>query len=119
MLLFEHGVSAEDFFVYHFYEKKRRERAEFVTLAQSQKIIKLLNRNCKRELVENKSIFGKKFCDLLERNQISSTGLSYDDFKNFYFQEKRIIVKPSFGCNGDGIFIVEENADENRLKWLS
>lgn len=116
MFLFEDGVSAEDFFVYHFYEKPISERRKFVTLYRSGRINKILNSQCKRELVEDKSLFGAYFSEFLLRNQISSCGLTYENFKDFYEQEKRVFAKPSLGCNGDGAFIIEEGISETELR---
>ncbi len=116
MFIFENGVSAEDFFVYNLYKKNKKERAEFVSLGRSRYIIKLLNKKCRRELVEDKAIFGEVFSKYLMRNSISSVALSYDEFKKFYAAEGRIIVKPAFGYNGNGIFIIEKDASELSLK---
>lgn len=116
MLIFEKGVSADDFFVYHLYEKSKKERSEFVSLGKSRYIINLLNGKCKRELVEDKAMFVEKFSNYLLRNSISSNSLSYEKFKEFYMNEGRIIVKPSFGCNGKGIFIIEKGECEASLK---
>lgn len=116
MLIFENGVSAEDFFVYHLYKKTRNERKEFVSLGRSRYIIKLLNKDCKRELVEDKAVFGEVFSKYLLRNSISSISLTFEAFKKFYMNEKRIIVKPAFGFNGNGIFIIEEGENDLSLK---
>lgn len=116
MLLFEHGVSVEDFFCYHLYEKPRREREKFVSLGRSRAIIRRMNRHCRRELVEDKALFGKAFAKYLKRRSISSVGLRFEDFAAFYRAEGRIIVKPAFGCNGNGIYIIERGEGSAALR---
>lgn len=116
MFLLEDGFSVEDFFVYHLYEKPRNERRKFVSLYRSGKINKFLNQRCKRELVEDKSIFGDYFKDFMFRNQISSDGLSYDSFVAFVKKEQSVFIKPCCGCNGNGAFIIRATAGTQEIK---
>ena len=116
MFLFEDGVSVEDFFCYHFYERPRKERKKFVTLYRSGKINKLLNADCKREIVEDKAKFGQYYSDFMLRSQRTSIDLKYEEFVAFYNEQGRLFAKPSFGCNGDGAFIIGEGLTESELK---
>ena len=114
------GFSTENYFAYHLYEKTWKESNEFVSLRRGERIIKEFNKCSNREVVENKAIFGDVFKDYTKRNIISTANNSYEDFKLLCKKNKRLIIKPSWGCNGNKIFIIDATSEQEiKNTWQS
>ncbi len=109
-----YGASVEDFFVYKFYEKKHYCKSNYVTLRNSIWMIHVLNKNGRRELVEDKTIFIKEFKDYISREALDSTKMNYQNLEEFIEKYGKAIAKPAGGFNGNGIFIIDkENVQQS------
>lgn len=111
------GTTAQDYFIYRFYEKKWCIRKRFVTEIKAVYIIKKYNNGGSRgrEIVEDKSKFNKVFKEYIHRNSISSDKILEEEFIDFVKTHGEAIIKPIDGCNGDDIFIVKYQEGEKRL----
>lgn len=114
------GATAQDYFIYRFYEKKWYLRKQFVTEIKSINIIKKYNNNAQdgRWIVEDKSKFDKVFKAYINRDAISSAETTEEEFVSFVKQHEKVIVKPVDGCNGDNIFIIRYQEGEKRLRTV-
>lgn len=112
------GASAEDYFIYRFYELSWYSRKQFVTEAKSMLLIRKFNHNSKqgRQIVEDKSVFDIVFKDYIRRSAISSEKVTLDQFVDFVKKNEKVIIKPVDGFNGNGIFILRYSEGDERIK---
>lgn len=112
------GASAEDYFIYRFYEKNWRTRKQFVTAWKSLFLIRHFNHAApeERRMVEDKTIFAVEFRDYVRREILSSDGLEWDTFREFLRRLGRVIIKPAEGFNGNGVYILRDTDDATLIQ---
>ena len=103
------GLDAEDFFRYKFYMLDHKRRKTFITEGFHKKMVKHFNPINKKtkeihNILNDKSLFNAFFSCYLNREWISSRE-SDESIIKFVLQHKKVIVKPSFGGGGKGIFV--------------
>ena len=114
------GASAEDYFIYKFYELSWYSRKQFVTEVKSMFLIRKFNHNGKqgRNIVEDKSKFDVVFKNYIKRNAVFSNNLTMEQFEDFVKRNNQVIIKPINGFNGNGIFILNYMEGLERIKQV-
>lgn len=115
--LMRRGCSANDYFIYKFWEKTSRERKQIITLLQGALIIRRLNGGGERKIVEDKRLFAERYGDMTKRLIMSSGELSsYEEFIAVLQKYGSLIVKPAFGFNGNDVHKVYASDSEADLR---
>lgn len=102
-----HGCSPDDYFRYEFYKKNDSERKKFITYGRSKRIIKKYNDSKYTDIFENKCKFNTKFKDFIYREWIDIGKCSFDEFNEFLFNHKEVIIKPVDEGSGRGVLKVK------------
>lgn len=110
--LLRFGASPFDYFRYRFYEKSNLERDKFITHRRSTKIINKYNDKEKLKIFYDKVTFNKYFKDFINREWLDLNTASQEEFENFLKKHKNVIMKPSNGGQGKGIFKLTFNENE-------
>lgn len=56
-----YGASPNNYLIFKFYNKNRKQRAGFVTHRMSERLIRKYNEESKRDIFENKIVFARTF----------------------------------------------------------
>lgn len=100
---FKYKASFEDYFVFRFYEKTRKERYKYVTTGKIYEFHNKMNSKQDREIFRKKNIFNKVFKQFIKRDYLYINGNNYHDFERWVSSKKQFIAKPNEGVIGKGI----------------
>lgn len=111
------GLSPADYFKYAFYNFRHCKRRTFITEGGLHEMAKRFNGQADTSVLADKSKFNTAFHDYIGRKWISSDGISFETFRHFCSSFTKVIVKPTGGGMGQGVFIAEVD-DENKIREL-
>ena len=103
----------DEFFLYHFQDKKYKERRAFLSTREKDTIISAHSHDTIFEHTKNKAKFyeiakahfHREACVISKKNPI-------EDFEAFVSRHNKFIVKPMEGCTGNGVHIIEMHDDD-------
>ena len=99
-----YGCSPDDYFRYQFYRKSSYERNKFITYRRSQRIINQYNDKSYIKCFGDKALFNTTFREYIAREWIDVKKCSPDEFRNFVITHDEVLMKPTKGGQGKGIF---------------
>ncbi len=92
----------QDYLNYRFYEKKHKERKEYVSTGDEYKVYKKLASIEYSDFFSNKLNFHKNFAKYAKREYFNPED-SYEDFEKFLEKHPTFIKKPIFGLGGGDV----------------
>lgn len=108
-----HGCSPDDFFRYEFYKKSNFERKKFITYRRSQRIMRQYNDKNAVHIFQDKIEFNKFFKDFIKRNYLDLSVATQEEFSQFVEKHSSVIMKPTRGGQGKGIFKIKSDEIAN------
>ena len=99
------GVTVEDYFQYHFYEKNWYGRGLYYTYGKRQKLTKKCNSLAGATLFTDKALFAKRFKDYTGRAILDMRTVSKEEFMEVASRNISLFVKPVDGSWGLGTSI--------------
>ncbi|PKL74890.1 MAG: hexapeptide transferase, partial [Candidatus Melainabacteria bacterium HGW-Melainabacteria-1] len=106
----QHGTSFADYYRYRFFEKTPVQRRSYITTSLRHELTRQLNDPNSAELLKDKACFKLHFADLLGREIWSWSELQQLDPA---LQPPRLVLKPRWGQQGEGILF-----PENFASWV-
>lgn len=109
-----------DYQEFEFYNLNKEQRETYLTRGKNNEIIKKFNDKSKFYIFDNKEEMYKIYNKFLKRQWMVLNENNYNDFLNFFKQNKVIIVKPIDGEGGKGIEKYEYiNDEESKIVYGS
>ena len=96
------GSGLQDYLNYKFYEKKYRERKDYVTIGYMNKMYKTLAKYEYADFISNKINFHKNYNKFVKRECLSY-GATYEDFIKFINEHEELVMKPLRGLGGGNV----------------
>ncbi|MDC0838921.1 sugar-transfer associated ATP-grasp domain-containing protein [Limnospira maxima] len=100
----QHGVSFENFYELHFYQKTKQERKQYITASLRHELTRQVNENDEVHILKNKAHFANKFHDLLGRKIYFYYDLESHERNS---PPPKLVVKNIYGQAGQGVFFLE------------
>lgn len=102
-----------DYQEFEFYNLNKEERKTYLTRGKNNEIIKKFNDKSNFHKFENKVEFNTIFNKFLKRNWMVINDNNFDDFEEFFKNNKSIIVKPIDDEGGHGVekFVYDDNTN--------
>lgn len=110
----KYGCALNHYTVGNFYKYSTFERSKSFTYKHWNNVVNNYNDKDSTEYLKNKIQFNTFFKDFIGRDWLYSKTMSKDDFKKFCRKNKRAIVKPMNGLEGEGVELIELPAFENQ-----
>lgn len=107
-----HGFSIVQYEDYDIYLVKRYVRKNIVTNRRALKLEELFNKKDEIKWLDNKSLFNKRFSAFVRRKWLLIKNTSKQDFIKHFTGHSRLIIKPTDGERGVGIYIVEPKTSD-------
>lgn len=106
-----------DYQEFEFYNLNKEERKTYLTRGKNNEIVKKFNDRTSFHKFENKAEFNSIFNKFLKRNWMVLDNNNYEDFENFFKNNKAIIVKPIDDEGGNGVekFVYSNNLNCKEL----
>lgn len=109
-----------DYQEFEFYNLNKEQRETYLTRGKNNEIIKKFNDKAKFYIFDNKEEMYKIYNKFLKRQWMVLNENNYNDFLDFFKQNKVIIVKPIDGEGGKGIEKYEYiNDEESKIVYSS
>lgn len=109
-----------DYQEFEFYKLNKEQRETYLTRGKNNEIIKKFNDKSKFYIFDNKEEMYKIYNKFLKRQWMVLNENNYNDFLDFFKQNKVIIVKPIDGEGGKGIEKYEYiNDEESKIVYSS
>lgn len=109
-----------DYQEFEFYNLNKEQRETYLTRGKNNEIIKKFNDKSKFYIFDNKEEMYKIYNKFLKRQWMVLNENNYNDFLDFFKQNKVIIVKPIDGEGGKGIEKYEYiNDEESKIVYSS
>lgn len=109
-----------DYQEFEFYNLNKEQRETYLTIGKNNEIIKKFNDKSKFYIFDNKEEMYKIYNKFLKRQWMVLNENNYNDFLDFFKQNKVIIVKPIDGEGGKGIEKYEYiNDEESKIVYSS
>lgn len=109
-----------DYQEFEFYNLNKEQRETYLTRGKNNEIIKKFNDKSKFYIFDNKEEMYKIYNKFLKRQWMVLNENNYNDFLDFFKQNKVIIVKPIDGKGGKGIEKYEYiNDEESKIVYSS
>lgn len=109
-----------DYQEFEFYNLNKEQRETYLTRGKNNEIIKKFNDKLKFYIFDNKEEMYKIYNKFLKRQWMVLNENNYNDFLDFFKQNKVIIVKPIDGEGGKGIEKYEYiNDEESKIVYSS
>lgn len=109
-----------DYQEFEFYNLNKEQRETYLTRGKNNEIIKKFNDKSKFYIFDNKEEMYKIYNKFLKRQWMVLNENNYNDFLDFFKQNKIIIVKPIDGEGGKGIEKYEYiNDEESKIVYSS
>lgn len=109
-----------DYQEFEFYNLNKEQRETYLTRGKNNEIIKKFNDKSKFYIFDNKEEMYKIYNKFLKRQWMVLNENNYNDFLDFFKQNKVIIVKPIDGESGKGIEKYEYiNDEESKIVYSS
>lgn len=102
-----HGFSIVQYHDYEIYKVRRCVRKNIVTNRRALKLEKIYNNTNDTKWIENKALFNEKFKTCVKRKWLLMKDASESDFISVLGGIKKVIIKPTGGERGEGIYIKE------------
>lgn len=104
------GASDEDYVRFEFYRKNSREKRRWLTsrLNNHYLVKRVLDKNA-IDIFDNKELFDKQFVSFLKHDILIIQEHTEEEIKEFIEKYKTVIVKPSNGALGGGIYKLNFN----------
>lgn len=99
-----YGSSPDDYFRYEFYKKSHLEQKKFITYRRSRQIIQRYNDPAYTETFQNKVKFYQFFSDMIHREYLDLREATQDQFESFLTRHGAVLIKPSSGSQGNGVY---------------
>ena len=113
-----YGSSIEDYVAMEFHRKSNRERNRFVTFRRNFiYFFKKLYDPAKVDLFDKKENFNPLFREYIKHDWLYSAENSIDEIMMFIGKHKAVMVKPTDGCEGIGVFKLDGD-DKNGVQNL-
>lgn len=114
-------LGVEEYWNYRFDQLRRRGRNEFIVGGKRDKIYNVCNQKKYRRLVFDKVEFNQIYSQFIKRCWINFTDCTFDEFLIFFneLKEKKMVLKPTLGSEGNGVEIVEIEEQNNLLGWFT
>ncbi len=100
---FKYRAGHLDYLEFEFYNLNKEQRASYVTRGVSLDYVTKLNDFESRSLINDKATFLGMFSDVGGRNWLDIEKSSFEDFKEFFKQNQKIIAKVKNSVGGKGI----------------
>ena len=113
-----HGASPTDYIIFEFWRKSNRERSTFITMRRFLNMLDKYNDKKKTNLFRSKNEFNRVFSQFLKRSWLDLSSCTFEEFKEFIFLHKKVLIKPNRGFEGRGIHTLDfskNDLDENAL----
>ena len=101
-----HGTYLLDYMQYSFWEKRKRDRRNYVVHGKLLEMMKICNDPAYRYLFDQKPEFDKKFKKFLHRDFLDLRTATEEDFRKFLSDKDSFFVKEPAGMFGKGVFKV-------------
>lgn len=109
-----------DYQEFEFYNLNKEQRKTYLTRGKNNEIVKKFNDKSKFYIFDNKEEMYKIYNKFLKRQWMVLNENNYNDFLDFFKQNKVIIVKPIDGEGGKGIEKYEYiNGEESKIVYSS
>lgn len=117
--LLRHGCIIRHYCLGNFYKRKEFERRRIMTYRRFLKAMNYFNDSKYIHILENKADFNRFYPDLVKRQWLFSSVMSFNQFATMLRNFKELIVKPLDTCEGVGVHkIYYEEIGESGLKAI-
>ena len=108
----------QDYLNFKFYEKKHKERKEYVTTGDEYNAYKILASIDYAEFFSNKVNFHKNFAKYAKREYFAPDD-TYENFEKFIEKHKDFVKKPIIGLGGGGVSKVSIDEINDKLEFYN
>lgn len=114
-----YGAGYSDYVEFEYELMNNKQRKTYITSELNNRIVKKYNNKQYWYKLEDKITFNNLFKEFVNRDFISlrDGDATYEEFEQFCRKHKKIIIKPTDACSGEGIELIEINKKIN-LKSL-
>lgn len=103
----KYGCALNHYLVGNFYKYSSFERRNIFTYKHWNYVVNNFNNQDSIEYLKNKIKFNTLFKDFIGRDWLYSKSMSREDFLDFCKKNKRAIIKPMAGLEGDGVEMIK------------
>jgi len=107
------GVSLEEFLFYDFYRKNKKDREKFVLGKENSMNIDKFNDPNYIHILNDKDVFNNMFERYIGRDYLNVTKSSFNEYLQFIYKHRKIIIKPLNANRGLGIKVLDIEQDED------
>lgn len=113
----KYGCALNHYLVGNFYKYSSFERRKIFTYKHWNYVVNNFNDTDSIEYLKNKIKFNTLFKDYIGRDWLYSKSMSIEDFKEFCRKNKKAIIKPMDGLEGNGVEMIELPVFKNESEF--
>lgn len=114
-----YGASDEDFLTMEFYRKNAREKRRWLTSAKNNRYLyKTVYDKIAIETFDNKELFDQTFKGFLRHDFLVLSNRDEETIRSFIRKYKTVIVKPTGGACGVGVFLLAEEDEQGIISLI-
>ena len=111
-----YGAGPADYKLFELYSKTADQRATFITRGMNNALVKKYNNMDQAHKIDNKTEFCQYFAQYTGRKCLPAQGVTREALAEFCAGKDRVLYKPTDGCCGRGIEMIDLNVCHQ--EWL-
>lgn len=108
----KYGALSDDYISLKFFEKSKRERAEYITSGNKRLFYRSFYDDDARNTLSNKNLFSTRYKEFVTRDWIYTENVSIEEVREFICKHGDVVVKPTNSTWGMGISVVNSSKTE-------